>query len=69
METYLLKEESCTRENLRTSADFDFLNSSFDLSNSKNDSVRKNSALFSINDSNFEVEREKKIRKESNETI
>ena len=49
--------------------DFDFFNSSLDISSSKNDSIRKNSALFSINDSHLEVEREKKIRKSSRDNI
>lgn len=69
LESYLLKEEGDTRDNLKTNEEIDFFNSSLDFSNSKNDSLWKNSALFSFEDSHYDLEAHKKIRKDSSNTI
>lgn len=69
LEDYLLKDDSETNDNLKQIDDFEFLNSSLDMTSSKHDTLRRNSALFSFNDSLLDPSREKKIRKESKDSI
>jgi hypothetical protein len=69
LENYLLKDDQETNDNLKVNEDLDFLNSSLDLTSNKLDNVRKNSALFSFNESQVDLQRNKKIRKESQDSF